>query len=112
MSSMVDFSSWPREQEQSFIVYEQVSNESSRRAVTAGMFAALVALAVMVGIYVGVAPDQRDVTKDMNMSNITKKRETRETAPAPAAPAPAAPAAPAPAAADPAAAPPAAAPAN
>ena len=31
--SYMDFSSWPREQEQSFVVYEQRANESARRAV-------------------------------------------------------------------------------
>jgi hypothetical protein len=49
-------------------------------------------------VYVGVAPDKRDIAKDMNMSNLTKRRPAApksETAPAEApkaeAPAPAPP---------------------
>lgn len=104
----VDFSSWPRDQEQSFVVYEQRSNESSRKAITlAGIFAG-VWLVLLVGIYFGVAPVHKDMTKGMNMDNLTKKSKKAaavEPAPKPAAPAeapkaeaPAAPAAAAPAA--------------
>ena len=79
-----DFSSWPREQEQSFVVYEQRNNESSRVAWMAGGIAAVVVFVFLVGVYAGVTPDRKDITKDMNMSNLTKKDKKAE-APAPAA---------------------------
>lgn len=76
-----DFSSWPRDQEQAFVVYEQRANESSRSAMIGGLIAAIAVFVIAVGIYAGVEPDKRDITKDMNMSNLTKKE--RKTAPAP-----------------------------
>lgn len=94
--SFSDFSSWPRDQEQSFVVYEQRATESSKKAVTFGAIAGVIFLMLMVGIYAGVEPDKRDITKDMNMSNLTKKsRKVEAPAPAPT-PAPAAAPAPAP----------------
>jgi hypothetical protein len=53
-----------------------------------------------VGVYFGVAPEHKDISKDMNMSNLTKKRpsaEPKAETPAPKAdaPAPAEPPAPA-----------------
>lgn len=99
--SYMDFSSWPRDQEQSFVVYEQHSAESSKKAFTAAIIAGLGVLLLLVGIYAGVEPEHRDMTKDMNMSNLTKKASApKQEAPTPApAAAPAAAAAPAPAAA-------------
>ena len=90
--SYSDFSSWPRDQEQSFVVYEQHATDSSRKAVTFGAIVGVLFLMLMVGIYAGVEPDRRDFTKDMNMSNLTKKsRKVEAPAPAPApTPAPAA----------------------
>jgi hypothetical protein len=98
----MDFSSWPRDQEQTFVVYEQRASESSKKAVTFGAIAGVLFLMFMVGIYAGVEPDRRDITKGMNMSNLTKK--SRAAAPAPT-PAPAAAPAEAPKAEAPAAAP-------
>lgn len=88
--SFSDFSSWPRDQEQSFVVYEQRASESSKKALTLGAIAGILFFFLMVGIYAGVEPDRRDITKDMNMSNLTKKsrQEPKAEAPAPA-PAPA-----------------------
>jgi len=71
--SYVDFSSWPRDQEQTFVVYEQRAAESQKKAWTIGIVAALAVFVVMVGIYAGVTPDIKDMSKDMNMSNLTKK---------------------------------------
>lgn len=100
--SYMDFSSWPRDQEQTFVVYEQRSSESQRKAFTAAAIAAIGVFVLLVGIYAGVEPERKDYTKDMNMSNLTKKHKAAaaEEQPAPKAEAPA----PAPAAA-PAAAP-------
>ena len=103
--SFMDFSSWPREQEQSFVVYEQRASESQKKAMTLGVVAALGVLFLLVGIYAGVEPEHKDMTKGMNMSNLSKKSHADAPAPTPAAAPAAAPAA------DPAAAP-AAAPAD
>ncbi len=93
--SYMDFSSWPREQEQSFIVYEQRAQESQKKAFMIGVVSAVGFLLVALGIYAGVEPDKKDITKDMNMSNLTKKAKAEAPAPTPApAAAPAAPAAP------------------
>jgi hypothetical protein len=68
-----DFSSWPREQEQSFVVYEQRAKESQSKAFTIGIISGVVVFVLALGIYAGVEPDQKDLSKDMNMSNLTKK---------------------------------------
>jgi hypothetical protein len=84
--SFMDFSSWPRDQEQTFVVYEQHTSDSQKKALTAGIIAAVGVLVLMLGIYAGVEPDHRDVTKDMNMSNLTKKGHdtAHDTTPPPA----------------------------
>lgn len=84
--SYMDFSSWPREQEQSFVVYEQRSVESQKTAFTIGIVVAIAALVVAVGIFAGVEPEKKDLTKGMNMSNLTKstKKSDAEATPAPA----------------------------
>ena len=76
--SYVDFSSWPREQEQTFVVYEQRIAESQKKAWTfAGIIGAIV-FASMVGVYAGVAPDTHDISKDMNMSNLSKPSDAAD----------------------------------
>ena len=113
--SFMDFSSWPRDQEQQFVVFEQRTSESSKKAMTIGIIVSAVVFVVAIGIYAGVPTDYKDPAASMNMSNLTKKTakpssssEAPAPAPAPAA-APAAAPAPAPAAppADKPAAPPA-----
>lgn len=80
----VDFSSWPREQEASFQVYEQRNRESSNKAWTFGGIAAGAVFFFLVGVYFGVEPKHNDITKDMNMSNLTKKdTDKKPEAPAP-----------------------------
>ena len=99
--SYSDFSSWPRDQEQSFVVYEQHASDSTKKAFTFGAIAGALFFVFFVGVYAGVAPDHKDITKDMNMSNLTKKSKKVDApapTPAPAA-APEAPKAEAPAAA-------------
>jgi len=83
----VDFSSWPRDQEQSFVVYEQRTSESLKKAMVIGISAAVGVLVLALGIYAGVPPDKKDITKDMNMSNLgkrTKKADADAPKPAPA----------------------------
>lgn len=86
--SFVDFSSWPREQEQSFVVYEQQQAESQKKAFMLGGIIGAVFLVFAVGIYAGVTPEKKDLTKDMNMSNLSKKQKADAPAAAPATPAP------------------------
>src|SRR3954466_2821023 len=90
--SFMDFSSWPRDQEQSFVVYEQRASESQKKAYMIGGITAAIVFVVALGIYAGVEPDHKDLSKDMNMSNLTKKDTKKAATPDPAAaPAPAAP---------------------
>jgi hypothetical protein len=76
----MDFSSWSREQEATFVVYEQRNSDSQKQAWTFAIISALFVLVATVGIYAGVEPDNRDLSKDMDMSNLTKKKSS---APAP-----------------------------
>ncbi len=80
----VDFSSWPREQEATFQVYEQQNRESGAKAWTFAGIAAGILFVFAVGVYFGVEPKHTDMTKDMNMSNLTKK-DTDKKPEAPAA---------------------------
>jgi len=96
--SNVDFSSWPREQEQSFVVYEQRAAESQKKALMISAIASIGLLILALGIYAGVEPEHKDMTKGMNMSNLTKK--SKKVTAEPPAPAPAPAAAPTPASDD------------
>ena len=80
--SHVDFSSWPREQEQTFVPFEQHNQQSQQKAWMIGGIAAAVVFVFMVGVYFGVAPEKHDITKDMNMSNLSKKSEAPAETPA------------------------------
>jgi hypothetical protein len=80
--SYMDFSSWPRDQEQSFVVYEQRQNESSRKAIVLGSIVGAVFLVFGLGIYAGVTPKDTQI-KGMNMNQLTKQSQ-RGPAPAPA----------------------------
>ncbi|NVB81190.1 MAG: hypothetical protein HOV81_22530 [Kofleriaceae bacterium] len=80
----MDFSSWPRDQEQSFVVYEQRSAESSKKALMGGIIAGVAFFVIALGVYAGVEPDKRDITKGMNMDNLTKKAKKADAAPTPA----------------------------
>lgn len=81
--------SWPVDQEHAFSPFEQRGATSNSRAWTLSLVGAVVLSVFAVGVYFGVAPDIKDVTKDMNMSNLTKKRGSAAPAPKPAAAAPA-----------------------
>jgi len=73
--SLMDFSSWPREQEQSFIVYEQRTQEASSKALIGGIIAGAIVFVLAIGIYAGVEPDRTNYGKDMNMQNLNKKQD-------------------------------------
>ncbi|MDB4958179.1 MAG: hypothetical protein JWO36_5748 [Myxococcales bacterium] len=94
--------SWNPQQEQSFQPFEQHGAASNSKAWAISLVAAAAVAFGAIGIYATVEPDKKDITKDMNMSNLSKKAATKAPAatPAPtpaadpaAAPAPAAPAA-------------------
>jgi len=86
--SFSDFSSWPRDQEQSFVVYEQQQSESRKKSLMFGAIAGVLVFIFMVGVYAGVEPDKKDLSKDMNMSNLSKKGKKEPAADAPKADAP------------------------
>jgi len=94
MSQFHNFSSLPPEQEATFVVYEEQQAQSLKKGYTIGAIAGAIFFVLALGIYVGVEPDQRDIAKDMNMSNLTKssKPEKAEKPAAPPAEKPAAPA--------------------
>jgi hypothetical protein len=82
--------SWPVDQEHTFTSFEQRGATANSQAWVLSLISAAVLAVFAIGVSVGVEPDRRDLGKDMNMSNLTKKRAA---APRPAA-APGAPAAP------------------
>jgi hypothetical protein len=85
--------SWPQQQEASFNSFEQRTQSSQGKAWIIAISSALGFFVIIVGIAMGVAPEVKDISKSMNMSNLTKKDGASAPAPKPApAPAPAAPA--------------------
>lgn len=73
--------SWPMEQEQAFVGYDRRNVQSQSQAWVFSVVAAVVVAVFAFGVYKGVDPDIKDLSKDMNMSNLTKKSKS---APAPA----------------------------
>jgi hypothetical protein len=73
--------SWPMQQEQSFVPYERRQASSHSFAMMFAIMGGAVVFFTAIGIYVGVEPETRDLGKSMNMSNLTKK--SRSVAPAP-----------------------------
>ena len=88
--------SWPSDQEHSFATFEHRGTMSSSQAWVLSIVGAVALTIFATGVYFGVAPDKRDISKDMNMSNLTKKRPAAppkaEAAPPAEAPKPDAPA--------------------
>ena len=87
MGSFQDFSSWPREQEQSFVVFEQRAQESQTKAWMTALIAGAVFFVFALGVFFGVAPQHQDLTKGMNMDNLSKKKKDSAVAPTPDKPA-------------------------
>lgn len=75
--------SWPHNEEVMFQPYERASSSTSTVAWACGIGGGVVALLFAVGIYFGVTPEIKDMTKDMNMSNLSKHADTTPP-PAPA----------------------------
>jgi len=81
--------SWPAEQEHSFSSFERRGAMANSQAWVLSLIGAVLLTVFATGVYFGVAPDKRDMTKDMNMSNLTKKRPVVAPAPKPDPAAPA-----------------------
>jgi hypothetical protein len=65
--------SWPMEQEQSFTGYDRRNAVSQSRAWAFGVGAAVFVFVSVIGISKAIKPDDKDLSKEMNMSNLTKK---------------------------------------
>jgi hypothetical protein len=81
--------SWPTEQEHAFAVFERRGSASNSQAWVFSIIGAAIVTFVATGIYFAIPPERKDMTKGMNMSNLTKKKDVAAPAPAvkPAAPA-------------------------
>jgi hypothetical protein len=66
--------SWPADQEHSFGAFERRSASASATAWVVSIAGAVLLTFLAAGIYFGVSPEKREFGKDMNMSNLTKKR--------------------------------------
>ncbi len=75
--------SWPPQQEQSFQTFEQRASGSQSTAWIAALVSGAAVFVFAAGVYFGVAPEEKDIAKTMNMSNLTKKQKTEAPAPAP-----------------------------
>ena len=80
--------SWPQQAEMMFMPHEQAAGRTGAMAWVAGLGIAGLAFAVMAIINLTVEPQSKDLTKDMNMSNVSKAKGADAPAPAPT-PAPA-----------------------
>jgi hypothetical protein len=87
--------SWPADQEHTFGAFERRSSSASASAWVLSIAGAVLLTFLAVGVYFGVAPEKSNIARDMNMSNLTKRRvappgaksETAAPAEAPSAPA-------------------------
>jgi len=79
--------SWPNEQEHAFSPYERRSALSNSRAWGISLVSSLVVTITAVILYFTISPEVKDVTKGMDMSNLTKKRPAATPAAKPDAPA-------------------------
>lgn len=85
-----NITSWPQQQEMSFMSFDQRAAGSQGRAWMIALISAAAFFVLIVGITLGVKPDEKDIGKTMNMSNLSKKSSAPAPAPAPKAePAPA-----------------------
>ena len=80
--------SWSPDQERMFAGYDQRAAQSQSRAWTYGIVSAILFFVFIVGVSQTVKPDIKDVSKDMNMSNLTKKSSKTDKADAPKGEAP------------------------
>jgi hypothetical protein len=78
--------SWPENQEHAFAPYERRGATANSTAWVVSLIGAVIVTFAVTGIYFGVAPDKKNIAKDMNMSNLTKKRTPAAPAVKPDAP--------------------------
>jgi hypothetical protein len=78
--------SWPQAQEQAFSPFERRGESASSLAWVFSLLGGALITVIAMVIYFGVTPDRRDVSRDMNMSNLTKRRPAAAPAPRPDAP--------------------------
>jgi hypothetical protein len=78
--------SWPSDQEHSFQSYEHRGTSAGSQAWVLSIIGAIAVTVFATGVYFGVEPDLRDISKDMNMSNLTKKRPAPKPVEAPPTP--------------------------
>jgi hypothetical protein len=76
--------SWPVDQEQAFTVFENHGSSSNSRAWALGLVGGGIVLFAAIGVYFGIPPEKKDLTKDMNMSNLSKKTRPAAKAAPPA----------------------------
>jgi hypothetical protein len=88
MPSKSPITSWPMEQEQTFFGFDRRNAQSQSQAWVFSVVAGVLVFVFAFGVYKGVEPDKKDLSKDMNMSNITKKSKVEAPAPKPEAPKP------------------------
>ena len=62
------------DQEHAFASYERHGSSSNSQAWTFSIIGAVVLTVFATAVAIGVEPDKRDISKDMDMSNLTKKR--------------------------------------
>jgi hypothetical protein len=79
--------SWTPDQEQTFAPYEQRGSSANAQAWAFSLIGAGIVSVIALVLYFGVEPAKSDMTKGMNMSNLTKKRAAPAAKPAEAAPA-------------------------
>jgi hypothetical protein len=89
-ASKTPVSSWPMEQEQMFAGFDRRIQQTQSQAWLFGGSLAVLVFVFAFGVYKGVKPDIKDLSKDMNMSNLTKK-STKSNAATPKPDAPEAP---------------------
>jgi hypothetical protein len=85
--------SWPEIQQAQFEPFERRNSSAGTQAWVISLLGAAIVLVAVVGIFFGVEPDKKNIAKDMNMSNLTKKRPAAVAPKADAAPTPPAPSA-------------------
>jgi len=80
----MDFSSWPREQEATFVVYEERASQSQKKAWTVALATAAIVFVAALGIYAGVEPDKTDISKGDRQFELIATATTivRDTHPA------------------------------
>lgn len=85
--------SFPAEQERAFAAFERRAQSTNTTSWLVGLASAGVFLIAVLVIYIKVPPEHKDMTKGMNMSNLTKRSVEAPKPPAEAAPKAEAPAA-------------------